>query len=205
LNHKKICIRCKVEKPYLAFNGPWKNGDFDKLCKPCRRAYSKEHYAKSKLKKKVAKKSKKCSSCKVKMPSREFAPHAGTSDGLQSYCKKCKREMMRLSSLRGPSNKTSTPKTKHCNICGMTKLARSFYRRSQKSDGLACVCKACRAQQFRDRVVFVTEPTIESKLCGECGEIKTASEFRRDKYKKDGLRSACSECDRHFEKKRYFI
>ena len=44
---------------------------------------------------------------------------------------------------------------------------------------------------------------MEFKGCPTCGLIKSISEFRKDKSKKDGLRSQCKECNRTYDKKYY--
>jgi hypothetical protein len=40
------------------------------------------------------------------------------------------------------------------------------------------------------------------KICTKCNKTKSVEEFGKDKTKKDGLTSACSECNNNREKKR---
>ena len=40
------------------------------------------------------------------------------------------------------------------------------------------------------------EQTVNSKVCTKCNVEKSFDEFNKDKYKKDGLRSECKECEK---------
>lgn len=40
----------------------------------------------------------------------------------------------------------------------------------------------------------VVEPSKKTKRCGDCDEVKSTSEFPRDRTKKDGLRRSCKLC-----------
>ena len=44
----------------------------------------------------------------------------------------------------------------------------------------------------------------DMKTCTKCKEIKSLSEFAKDKYKKDGRRSNCKECYSLFDKEKYW-
>lgn len=41
---------------------------------------------------------------------------------------------------------------------------------------------------------------MEIKRCTKCGELKSASDFRKDSSKKDGLHSHCKQCKRDADK-----
>jgi len=46
-------------------------------------------------------------------------------------------------------------------------------------------------------------PETQTKYCGKCGEVKTASEFYKNHKTKDGLSGFCKECSRESSRKRY--
>jgi len=41
---------------------------------------------------------------------------------------------------------------------------------------------------------------MQTKKCSKCGEVKAVSEFYKDKYSKDGVRSSCKECKKQYYK-----
>lgn len=65
-----------------------------------------------------------------------------------------------------------------------------FYRNKHTSDKLESQCKQCKRSALQN----VTTPTVESKRCSKCNEVRAASCFDRYKRTSDGLQSQCKDC-----------
>ncbi|KAK9820538.1 hypothetical protein WJX72_011408 [[Myrmecia] bisecta] len=86
---------------------------------------------------------------------------------------------------------------KLCRRCNQHKPLSQFYKSKANSDGHDGRCKACDALQCADRrrkKQRVEQPTVESKPCRRCGEVKLATEFYRNKTNPDGLYNNCKAC-----------
>ncbi len=68
--------------------------------------------------------------------------------------------------------------------------ADQFYRNKHTTDRLESQCKQCKRSALQN----VTIPTVDSKKCSKCNEIKPASTFDRYKRTSDGLQSQCKDC-----------
>jgi hypothetical protein len=92
------CIRCNAEKPISDFysRGGGRTGR-DTTCKTCRLARQKarlqqrpKHYVQP-----PTSGTKTCSSCRLDLPVQEFARNRTAPDGLQPWCRHCRREYSR--------------------------------------------------------------------------------------------------------------
>lgn len=96
-------------------------------------------------------------------------------------------------------------KTKVCSRCHEEKLLTEFSKNKNTKDGLMAECKLCRHEMYLLRTSDIKQRRNRQnckdgfKICTKCGIEKPISEFYKDKYHKDGLRSSCKECDRKFE------
>ncbi|MEU8400132.1 endonuclease domain-containing protein [Nonomuraea sp. NPDC048892] len=96
-------------------------------------------------------------------------------------------------------------KRKRCPDCGEEKEASEFGRNKRMADGLARYCKACfrrrSTQSYRKRreeqgktVREAIEVPAGHKRCPRCSDIKTLSDFGRNRASTDGLTSYCRPC-----------
>src|SRR5215831_17956887 len=89
----KVCSRCRQEKPVEAF---WKNrtkGDgFQARCIACQKAITKELALAFAEERRQRPGRKVCPSCGVKRFNTSFHQNGGRNDGLDVYCKWCKKK-----------------------------------------------------------------------------------------------------------------
>jgi hypothetical protein len=55
----------------------------------------------------------------------------------------------------------------------------------------------------RVSAVYIAEPTVASKQCKSCGEVKPADCFKRDRSLLSGLRGRCKECTSEYDRLRF--
>lgn len=90
----KTCRRCREPKPTEEFRRQSRSRDgLHSWCKPCVRAYDRESKRLRYEKKRpvVAVGSKHCMRCREVLPVSAFGPNRARDDGLQEYCRPCKR------------------------------------------------------------------------------------------------------------------
>ena len=89
---------------------------------------------------------------------------------------------------------------KQCSVCGETKGTDQFHRNAARADGLSSICTLCqkkRDAERRKKYLARDDSEIEmpeEQRCGECGEVKAAEAFSRNRGKKNGLSNSCREC-----------
>lgn len=87
--------------------------------------------------------------------------------------------------------------TKRCTKCGKERELKYFSIRTD-TGRLRTQCKQCTKGYVTD--LFVKQENDQKlfddgkKYCGKCGEIKSLSEFNRDKSTRFGYTSRCKEC-----------
>lgn len=88
------------------------------------------------------------------------------------------------------------PTEKRCGSCSLMKPAAAFARNRTIKDGLAAVCRECKATQHQRRRQkgLDNPPEVASKVCPGCGIDKPASEFHKQTAAKDGLAYYCRAC-----------
>ncbi|UXY26552.1 endonuclease VII domain-containing protein [Streptomyces sp. HUAS TT20] len=96
---------------------------------------------------------KRCSRCKQHKPWAAFARNKAMRDGYQAYCRECaaayhqQRQVAKGRNVRPRVD--APPGHKHCRTCGEIKPHSEWTRNSSASDGLATLCKACKAEKGR--------------------------------------------------------
>jgi len=82
---------------------------------------------------------KRCSRCKQEKPVTEFGKHQRRKDGLQSYCRECKRaydrEYAKKNAARNP-DESVVPSTKRSLGCEEELPVTEFGKNQSKKDGL---------------------------------------------------------------------
>lgn len=82
---------------------------------------------------------KECAHCHETKPLEEFYKSSSTSDGKQSWCKKCTKEYEKIRS----------PRRKRCSKCGKIKPSSEFYKATGRKDGLSSRCIECDKEHGR--------------------------------------------------------
>ena len=96
---------------------------------------------------------------------------------------------------------------KRCSKCGKLKDESEFPKDRTRKDGLHQRCKACKNEYSRQRYKSKQEPPVEEaehsdlKRCSGCGELKSRSEYSKDRTKKDGLYHLCKVCRSAYRRK----
>lgn len=93
-------------------------------------------------------------------------------------------------------------KQKRCSKCKKVKAVSEFNKCRANKDGLQRWCRVCMKADSRARhernaarnAGRAIDPNYERRCC-DCGEVKTAVQFNRDRTTRDGLQSWCKECD----------
>lgn len=90
--------------------------------------------------------------------------------------------------------------TKICSSCGKSLPRDQYHRNAARPDGLASICRTCqkeRDSKRREAYLARTDDEIETpatQRCGECGEVKPAAAFSRNRGKRNGLSNSCRTC-----------
>lgn len=87
---EKTCKKCKEKKSSENFHKEKRNRDgLSGTCKDCFRIRAKEIAEENKLKRKIKKTSKVCSTCKEDLPASRFNRNKSNADWLASRCREC--------------------------------------------------------------------------------------------------------------------
>jgi hypothetical protein len=96
---------------------------------------------------------KRCSRCKQHKPRAAFAKNKSMRDGLQAYCRECAaayHQQRQVAKGRNVRPRVEVPEGhKHCRTCGEIKPHSEWQRNRSASDGLATLCKSCKAVKGR--------------------------------------------------------
>lgn len=96
----------------------------------------------------------------------------------------------------------SKTRTKRCSSCHLTKSFQEFADNRCEKDGKAKYCKIC----FRRKYPTPTKPRSQEdmekerllkeskKVCSSCNQIKSFSEFHKQRHTHDGRHSYCKMC-----------
>ena len=88
--------------------------------------------------------SKRCNTCKIEKPIREFNRHSGLKDGLQPKCRQCTSEYTQYyKEKRKAEGVLVMVGSKVCARCNMEKPRSSYNKRTVSRDGLGIYCKTC--------------------------------------------------------------
>jgi len=87
---------------------------------------------------------KRCPRCKRDLPRTEFGEQQSRKDGLDSYCRECRRayqrERQKKNASRNP-DEVVVPSEKRCSKCGITRPLSEWSGDRTRSDGLSNHCK----------------------------------------------------------------
>ena len=94
---------------------------------------------------------KRCGRCKKSKDEAKFYKNLSRKDGLNCWCKKCRREYnrnyygrsKRYLSYEQRHRVVGRVKQKRCSKCQRWKAVSKFYKMRQQKDGLAAWCKPC--------------------------------------------------------------
>ncbi|MFH8978929.1 endonuclease VII domain-containing protein [Streptomyces sp. NPDC017890] len=120
---------------------------------------------------------KRCSRCKEHKPRAAFARNKAMRDGLQAYCRECAatyHQERQVAKGRGVRPRVDVPEGhKLCRTCGEIKPHSEWTRNRTASDGLATLCKSCKAAQGRaghlKRQYGITEAERDALIASQGG------------------------------------
>lgn len=122
---------------------------------------------------------KRCSRCKQLQERGAFSRHSANRDGLQDYCKSCARAYQqqwgqrKRAERRALKNPPAPEGFKRCRTCGEVKPHSEWDRNRSTSDGLATLCKACKAAKGRARHLMsnygLTEAQRDEMIASQMG------------------------------------
>lgn len=84
-----------------------------------------------------------CPTCRVEKPKSEFFKAKDKSDGVQSCCKDCHKEKMKLYQSKLRQTQRDTPESKQCSGCKTVKPASEFSKARNQVSNLAPWCREC--------------------------------------------------------------
>jgi len=166
---------------------------------------------------------KRCNKCKKWKDESKFHEDRKSEDGLQPWCKECRRQYDRKYYKRHKkttrrnysyeeSHRTvSGVKQKHCSKCKRWKAESKFAKHSTHGDGLRYWCKDCEREykrryyrknrgavkkclRYEERHRIVNR--VKQKRCSRCKKWKPEREFYKNKFRKDGLQFLCKKCSK---------
>lgn len=95
-----------------------------------------------------------------------------------------------------PTTALACPDGRVCARCRVWQPWENFYADRNEWTKKARACIDCAkfnvVSYYQAR--YVPEPTVESKLCHKCDQVKPASEFYRNTHNNSGLQSYCKGC-----------
>lgn len=155
MKDKKICFRCKVEKPLSDFNFNKTNKDGRSYeCRTCAGEYRRAIRLKYKSNPvELPKQTKiRCSKCKVKKTIKNFFVDKGRPTGRRSCCKLCDTKYQKKweEKQKDLYSQREIPKTKICSKCKEEKPSSSFNRRKTRKSGVVSECKECCSQRRKN-------------------------------------------------------
>ncbi|MFE9705632.1 endonuclease VII domain-containing protein [Streptomyces sp. NPDC005930] len=120
---------------------------------------------------------RRCSRCKEHKPRAAFARNKAMRDGLQAYCRECAaayHQERQVAKGRNVRPRVKVPEGhKLCRTCGEIKPHSEWTRNRTASDGLATLCKSCKAAQGRaghlKRQYGTTEAQRDALIAGQGG------------------------------------
>ena len=140
---KKVCSKCKTEKPVAEFGKDRSRSDgLRSYCRQCQRDYDK-----SKNNPPRTTGTKTCSKCKTEKPVAEFSKQKSSSDGLRAQCRQCQRVYD-----KSRNNPPCMTGTKTCGKCKTEKPVAEFCKDRSRSDGRNWKCKECAVAYLRPHV-----------------------------------------------------
>ncbi|MFC7984886.1 endonuclease VII domain-containing protein [Streptomyces sp. NPDC057336] len=120
---------------------------------------------------------RRCSRCKDHKPRAAFAQNKAMRDGLQAYCRECAaayHQERQVTKGRNVRPRVEVPEGhKLCRTCGDIKPHSEWTQNRTASDGLATLCKSCKAAQGRaghlKRQYGITEAERDALIASQGG------------------------------------
>ena len=119
---------------------------------------------------------KKCTKCGEIKSLSEFYRDRSAKDGRCFICKSCKKEYCKNRVIQL--------------ICQKEDCSANFTTNNSK----AKYCPNCRTKKVRTKEEIKRDNQLESKVCTDCLQRRSFSEFPRHKTSPDGIRSVCRQC-----------
>lgn len=151
---------------------------------------------------------KKCHRCGEVLPIDHFNKDNARSDGLFVWCKQCSKEYNKQYLQKKKEERQHNNTTighKKCSNCGQVLPIDSFDKDSGKKDGHNSWCKECRriynrqqVQKNKKRNEDNVTPLTGYKKCIKCGQVLPIDQFNKNRTKKDGLSTWCSDCCKEY-------
>ncbi|WP_326670092.1 endonuclease VII domain-containing protein [Streptomyces canus] len=120
---------------------------------------------------------KRCSRCRQHKPRAAFVKNKSMGDGLQAYCRECAaayHQQRQVAKGRNVRPRVDVPEGhKYCRTCGEIKPHSEWQRNRSASDGLATLCKSCKAVKGREghlkRHYGLTEAERDEMVASQVG------------------------------------
>lgn len=186
---KKKCTNCGIERGAHDYYSNKSNKDgLQSQCKECLK--KNRNLSKRKTYKRKTSGTHTCLKCGIKKHISKFSTDKHKTNGLQSWCKKCKKiynnKMVDLH---------KTKKSKECKICHEIKKLNEYHINTSGLYGRHNECKICRSN--KRRTLRYERITSGTKICTGCNEEYDVSKFHSNVASSDGLQSICKYCRRN--------
>lgn len=142
-----------------------------------------------------------CIRCGIEKDVAEFAIARSNKDGLQRWCRECRKEHDRIVHPNRKHNKHYDDEhgKKTCRKCGVKKDIIEFSKNKKNRDGTSSYCKECAMKYQESKHPNMKHRAQKSKspgmkICTSCRIEKPIGAFSKNKNKSDGLSSWCKEC-----------
>lgn len=83
---------------------------------------------------------------------------------------------------------------KTCKQCQVLKPLVDYPKAPRMRDGHENLCTGCKVEYNKQRISKMIKKPISHKTCIDCSQTKTAAEFYKSSYYKDGLDCRCNDC-----------
>ena len=180
---RKTCSKCGESKDLALFYRQASRSDgYASWCKSCSDENRAKNRKSMKRRRIATPATKVCSKCKVEKRASDFTPLKGSGDGLYSYCKACKAEMVRAYVQRNPEEvrrrareRKATPsgrlRVRKSNLKQSFGISKSEFDRKWRDQGKTCAI--CGARRRRGEPVFALDHDhatgmIRGILCHNC-------------------------------------
>jgi hypothetical protein len=145
----KDCTICKKELELDKYSNDKSRQDgLDTTCKICRKKQRNER--KKKRKDVEIPDEKLCSYCNKNLTSENFDKKPGSSDGLHSECKPCKKKKRLVIKNNNTDNELPKNYDKLCSGCNIIKPKDEFYNQVYSIDGIGTICIDCEKKRHKD-------------------------------------------------------
>ncbi|MFA5715611.1 MAG: hypothetical protein WC998_07720, partial [Candidatus Paceibacterota bacterium] len=142
-----------------------------------------------------------CTKCGVEKDVGEFAIARSNKDGLQRWCRKCRKEHDEIVHPNRKHNKHYDDEhgKKTCRKCGVKKDISEFTKNKRSKDGISLYCRECTMEYQESNHPNMKHRAPKSKLpgmktCSSCRIEKPIDAFSKSKNMSDGLSSWCKAC-----------